>query len=245
MTRIILCEGETDLILISYYLERTKGWKYAGCPNGLKLNFSEQDNRAAYSYVNNNNDELLICAVGGKDNFGNFFNDYLSKPILRSTPDKTEYKIALVTDRDDISIEEIEQSISTQLSPIVNKVSNNVWKKNNVDADLGTKVKIDFLLLVIPKENTGALETVLMEALSQDEYDANIIKQSGQFVTELKPSAERYIHENRLQLKAQLGVAFSIFNPEKTFSLFKERLVSIKWEDYPVLAECFEKLIEI
>lgn len=245
MTRIILCEGETDLILISYYLERAKGWTYTGSPKGLKLNFSEQDNKAACNYVNKAHDELLICAVGGKDNFGHFFEEYLRKPILRSTPGETEYRIALITDRDDISIEEVEQSISKQLAPTVNKVKNNVWKKNKVDADLGATVTIDFLLLVIPKENTGALETVLMEALAQDGYDANIIERSGQFVTTIRPDAERYIHENRLQLKAHLGVVFSIFNPEKTFSLFKERLVSVKWEDSPVLAKCFEQLVEI
>lgn len=245
MTRIILCEGETDLILISYYLEKTKGWVYTGNPKGLKLNFIEQDNRAACNYRNDSDDELLICAVGGKDNFGNFFNENLIKPIMRTTAGETDYRIALITDRDDISIPEVERSISEQLSPIVYNIENNIWKTNNVDAELGTRVTIEFLLLVIPKENTGALETVLMEALSYDEYDANIIEKCDQFVTSIKLDADRYIHENRLQLKAKLGVVFSIFNPEKTFSLFKERLVSVKWEDSPVLAKCFEKLIEI
>ena len=92
------------------------------------------------------NDELLICAVSGKDNFGKFFNENLSKPILRSTAGETEYRIALVTDRDDVAIEEIDQSISDQLSPMVTEVSNNVWKKNEIAADLGAKVTIDFLL---------------------------------------------------------------------------------------------------
>lgn len=245
MTRIILCEGETDLILISYYLEKTKGWVYTRNPKGLKLTFTEQDNRAACSYINDNDDELLICAVGGKDNFGNFFNENLKKPIMRSTARETEYRIALVTDRDDVSIQEIECTISEQLSPTVNSVGNNIWKTNIVDAELGAKITIEFLLLVIPKENTGALETVLMDSLAENEYDANIIEKCSDFITDIKPDADRYIHENRLQLKAQLGVAFSIFNPEKTFSLFKERLVSVKWEDSPVLAKCFEKLIEI
>lgn len=245
MTRILLCEGETDLILISYYLEKTKGWKYTGNPKGLRLNFTEQDNKAACNYRNDSGDELLICAVGGKDNFGNFFNENLNKPIMRSTAGETDYRIALVTDRDDIIIQDIELSISEQLSPIVDNIENNVWKTNKINADLGAKVTIEFLLLVIPKENTGALETMLMEALSEDEYDANIIEKCGNFITDIKPDADRYIHENRLQLKAQLGVAFSIFNPEKTFSLFKERLVSVKWEDSPILAKCFEKLVEI
>ncbi len=245
MTRIIMCEGETDLILISYYLEKIKGWVYTGTPKGLTINFTKQENKAACNYQNSNKDELLICAVGGKDNFGNFFNEHLKKPIMRSNAGETEYRIALVTDRDDFSVEEIENSISAELAPIINKIENNVWQPNEVNADLGTKVNIEFLLVVIPKENHGALETVLMEALSKDDYDSNIIEKSKQFITDVQPDADRYIHENRLQLKAQLGVVFSIFNPEKTFSLFKERLVSVKWEKSEVLAKCFEKLIEI
>lgn len=229
MTRIIMCEGETDLILISYYLEKVKGWVYTGTPKGLTINFTKQENKAACNYQNSNKDELLICAVGGKDNFGNFFNEHLKKPIMRSNAGETEYRIALVTDRDDFSVEEIENSISKELAPIISNIKNNAWRPNEVNADLGTKVNIEFLLVVIPKENHGALETVLMEALSKDDYDANIIEKSKQFITYIQPNADRYIHENRLQLKAQLGVVFSIFNPEKTFSLFKERLVSVKW----------------
>lgn len=245
MTRIIMCEGETDLILISYYLEKVKGWVYTGTPKGLTINFTNQENKAACNYWNSNKDELLICAVGGKDNFGNFFNEYLKKPIMRSNAGETEYRIALVTDRDDFSIEQIEKTISEELTPIINNIQNNAWQTNEVNADLGTKVKIEFLLVVIPKENHGALETVLMEALSKDDYDTNIIEKCKQFITNIQPNADRYIHENRLQLKAQLGVVFSIFNPEKIFSLFKERLVSVKWEKSEVLAKCFEKLIEI
>ena len=245
MTRIIMCEGETDLILISYYLEKVKGWVYTGTPKGLTVNFTRQENKAACNYQNSNKDELLICAVGGKDNFGNFFNEHLKKPIMRSNAGETEYRIALVTDRDDFSVEEIENSASKELYPTIKKIKNNAWQSNKVDADLGAKVSIDFLLVVIPKENHGALETVLMDALSNDAYDANIIKKSKQFISDIQPDADRYIRENRLRLKAQLGVAFSIFNPEKTFSLFKERLVSVKWEKSEVLAKCFEKLIEI
>ncbi len=245
MTRIILCEGETDLILISYYLEKVKGWKYTSTPKGLSFNFDEKDNKAACNYQNKNSEELLICAVGGNRNFGKFFTDYLNRPIMLANAGETEYRIALVTDRDDCSVEEIERSITLELSPIINHVQNNIWQENEVNADLGTTVKIDFLLVVVPKANHGALETVLMDALSKDDYDANIIKESKQFITAIKPKADKYIHENRLQLKAQLGVAFSVFNPEKTFSLFKERLVSVEWEKSDVLANCFEKLIEI
>ena len=101
---------------------------------------------------------------------------------MRSNAGETEYRIALVTDRDDFSVKEIEKSILDELSPIINNIENNAWKPNEVNADLGTKVNIEFLLVVIPKENHGALETVLREALSKDDYDANIIEKSKQFI---------------------------------------------------------------
>ena len=28
MNNLILCEGETDAILLSYYLQRTRGWSF-------------------------------------------------------------------------------------------------------------------------------------------------------------------------------------------------------------------------
>lgn len=32
MNKLILCEGATDAILLSYYLERTAGWKFVRKP---------------------------------------------------------------------------------------------------------------------------------------------------------------------------------------------------------------------
>lgn len=51
---------------------------------------------------------------------------------------------------------------------------------------------------------------------------------SKQFVTDIQPDADFYIRENGLQFKAQLGVAFFVFNPEKSFALFKEGLLTVK-----------------
>lgn len=247
MTRIILCEGETDLVLISYYLGKVCGWSYTRKPKNikLKLDFSEQDNRSACVYRNQDGDELLICAVGGKDNFGNFFHEFLEQPICRSNAGETEYRIALVTDRDDLSTNEIEIAVAAQLSPIINCVSNNQWIFNDVDIDFDETAQINFLLVAIPKENAGALETLLLESLSDDDCKTNIVEKSEKFVDSMKEPANRYIGTSRLQLKAHLGVVLSILNPEKIFSIFDEHILSIKWEESQVIAQCFEQLIEI
>lgn len=72
MNKLILCEGKTDAILLSYYLGRVANWKFAKKgPSGLKI--QSPSNNESINWYKKDEDYLLICGVGGKDNFGNFF----------------------------------------------------------------------------------------------------------------------------------------------------------------------------
>ena len=111
MNKLILCEGATDAILLSYYLERTAGWKFVRQPpQGVSIRATEQNEEV--TWYKKNNDYLLICAVGGKDNFGKFFDDKIQKPLVMS--DAFE-KIAIVADRDNREVSEIETEASAFL----------------------------------------------------------------------------------------------------------------------------------
>ncbi len=83
MNKIILCEGETDAILLSYYLGKVAGWKY--CKRGpaeiaIKTDFFEE----SVNWYERGDDWLLICAAGGKDKVGTFFKrKVLNSNILR------------------------------------------------------------------------------------------------------------------------------------------------------------------
>ena len=80
MIRIILCEGETDATLLGLYLEKTTSWRYnTERKPKLKMNIPQTvplSNKKSFNYIKDNED-LLICAVGGKDNFGGFFTEYI------------------------------------------------------------------------------------------------------------------------------------------------------------------------
>jgi len=102
-----------------------------------------------------------------------------------------------------------------------------------------------FLLLVIPKEHEGALEMVILDYISEKDYDKNIVKKCKQFVDEIKREASNYISSKRKQLKALLGVTWAIQYPEKTFSLIDEQLKNVCYENSQVLKECFGPLVEI
>ena len=126
MTRFILCEGKTDAILLSYYLERTKGWEYNKKPKRFRLRFPDTDNRYVGHYKNGE-EELSICAVGGKDNFINFYKENVEGYIRDSESLDLYYRIAIVVDRDDRTTEEIERYFSDNLKPYIDKITDSVW----------------------------------------------------------------------------------------------------------------------
>lgn len=74
MKTLILCEGKTDAILISYLLCKMSGWNPTKADKKMSVIVSEKNNESAYWYVRDD-DKLLICGVGGKDKFAKFFQE--------------------------------------------------------------------------------------------------------------------------------------------------------------------------
>lgn len=234
MNRLILCEGKTDAILLSYYLRKTAGWECTSAPKTLDIK-ARQKNQSAYWYKKEA-EMLMICAVGGKDNFSNFFNRDIKRAILSSGAFS---RIAIVTDRDDRSVTEIERSISSDLNPFFNSIQNREWVVNEYTDQFEMKQQLESLLLVIPKHQQGALETVMLSAISEDPYDKRIVDQCEAFVESIRPEAAKYISTDRLQLKAHLSTVWAVQSPDKAFDFIDSQIKSVHWEKYNTLRECF------
>lgn len=241
MNRLILCEGKTDAVLLSYYLEKTCGWMHRKALKSLDIKADERKNESAYWY-SKGEENLLICGVGGKDNFDHFFKQKIQAAMINSSAFS---KIAVVTDRDKRTVAEIRQTIENVLQPIVSHVKNNEWTTNYYQNSFLQETEVDFLLLIIPEEKEGALETLLLDTISENEYDKQIVERSVAYVEEIQPLADKYIHKPRLKLKACLGVTWAIQSPEKVFSFIDEQIRSVKWEESKILAQCFQKLKDI
>ena len=189
MRSIILCEGSTDAILLSYYLNKVSGWEFCKkAPEHLNIKQSEFDQ--SINWYKRDDDRLLICGVGGKDKMSSFFKEKILSPMVK--------------------------------------------------ADAFSKIVL--MLIAIPTEHQGALETLMLEAIAEDPYDAVIVKDAGDFVDKMQKSASRYIPNNRMRLKAHLGVTWAVQYPEKVFKLIDEQIRSVSWEKSEVLRECFRKL---
>ena len=241
MNKIILCEGETDAILLSYYLGKVAGWKFCKKPPvniAIKADAFEQ----SVNWYENGDDRLLICGVGGKDNMASFFRSKVYRPVVDA---RAFSRIAVVLDRDNKEIESIEDHASAIFRPVITKMANNEWVESQYIDAYGTEQKIDGLLVVIPTEHEGALETVMLDSISEDLYDAAIVDRASVFVREMRAIAAKYISSDRKELKARLGVTWAIQYPEKVFKLINEQIRSVAWENSEVLKSCFGQLTKI
>jgi hypothetical protein len=241
MNKLILCEGETDAILLSYYLGKVAGWKFCKKPP-KNIDIKPDNFQESVKWYEKGEDRLLICGVGGKDCMQSFFNKKILKPVVDAGAFS---KIAVVLDRDDKAINSIEDHASCLFRPVVIEMKNNLWINNEYEDSFGTKQIIEALLVAIPTEHQGALETLMLDSISEDPYDAEIVNKAGEFVKEMRTTAAKYVSSNRKELKAHLGVTWAIQYPEKVFKLMNEQIQSVKWEKSEVLHKCFEKLVEI
>jgi len=241
MNSIILCEGRTDAILLSYYLIRIYGWEYAKKGPKKHLDINTSENQEINWYKKDNN-YLMIFGVGGKDNFKNVINKYLSVVLRNYLQDDSFQKIVILVDMDESSVSEIQKKHIEWLKPFVKKVKDREWIIGEFIDAFGNMQKVEVLSIIIPVGKQGALETTLLESISEDEYDRVIVDNCRKFIAEIRLYAEKYVSTNRLELKAHLSCVFAVISPEKIFTTLDNVIKEVHWDESEVLKECFSVL---
>lgn len=244
MNSVILCEGRTDAILLSYYLGKVYGWSYSkkGPKDYVKIDAGQNQE---INWYKKNNDYLLIFGVGGKDNFKNVIDNYVSQ-ILQNYPQENSFKnIVIVADKDSAEIQEIEKLHTEWLKPYVKKVVNSMWLENEFEDNFSNVHKIRTLSIIIPVDKQGALETTLLDAISEEDYDKIIVDKCAEFIGDVRTVANKYIKTDRLALKAHLATVFAVLSPEKVFSQLDIIIKGVPWEKSQILMECFEILKDL
>jgi len=243
MKSVIICEGTTDLTLIQYYMEKAYKWGYRSTNRdlyGFKL----------YRTFAKNDNELVIGEVGGCGGILNCLRNVLERNTLSESLDEVHDNVVVICDRDeadavvgfDSGINECMTELALVCPP---EIVNNSWAQCSVVNARGKSVSFRFLLLVLPFEETGALETFLLSAISEkDSYDGYIIKMGNGFVDTVDYE-NRYLLHRRHKTKAKFDVYFSIRTPYEQFGQRRDILRSIDWENYELLQNSFKKLEEL
>ncbi len=247
MNSLVLCEGKTDAILISYILINQYGYKvYKEGLNTKKQmtpKYDANNDEYAFWYAKNNS-YVLVCSVGGCDNFSNFFKKYIV-PIQKNDYKEENIfeKILLIHDKDLKDNKEIE---NTLLKNTTIEFKSNKWANVSMEtAFTNQKSNFKTYLLVIPLEQSGALEDVVLSALAEDKMNEVVVKRSIEYVDSIKKIASEFLSKRRYISKAKLGVTFAIMSPEKVFSFIDELLNAVDWTKYDVINETFNVLKEL
>ena len=236
---LILCEGETDQILIGSYMEGTGNWKYV--MEGMK----EFPGEKILCYRKQNGQRIGIWKAGGCS-----FRDIVSKVAYRDYHDPIIENLIVVTDNDNIDessarIQSIADTLKKQLKThkIKGEDIDNQWAKISFSNDFGS-YDLNVYCLLVPINDIGALETFMMNAISEkSDEKAEVIDQVKAFVKDFK--SERYLRHRREKIKAELGIALSIFSPDRIFTTMKEIIDDVEWSELATAHEQFKVLDEM
>lgn len=237
LNSIILCEGETDQALVGCYIEKVAGWEYIRNPQNNP--FPEE---SVAWYKDKNGLTNGIWQVGGND-----FSKAIQSIFKREQLDHQINNIVIITDHDDqiaegdrlSGIQEAIQEIIGNEQPDF-QMSINQWNSISFHGPFD-ETRLQMLYLLVPKEEYGAMETYMMNAISEQSPEKeHVINESKAFINNFR--SETYLQHRREKIKAQLGVSLSVFQPDRVFTPMKELIDSVSWESFSTTHRQFDLL---
>ena len=127
-------------------------------------------------------------------------------------------------------------------------LENNTWNNSTYTNDIFDTSRIELLSLIIPFEDTGAIETFLLNALcieseksDPEKVDKEIINQCSHFIDTIDCKG-KYLKHRREKTKAKFDTAFVVMTPAEAFNQRQTLLRSIPWEQYEIIQTSFKQL---
>lgn len=222
----ILVEGTSDLAFLNLYICKNYGFTFKNT-----LDIKKLDNKMYGASYEKTGVELRIYSVGGCSRFNHGYN------IIKKLFNENTSHLITIIDSDEKTKEEIEKEL--HYDDIEMKCNEFVEYKNT---DGFYDLNFKSYVRVVPANKTGALETVLMEAIALN--DDAIVKCSCDFIDNLNDEETKYISSNRLKLKAKTSVIFSLISPDSTFESLTSKFELIDL-DAKSIKEAFGFLDEV
>lgn len=248
---IILCEGFDEVYILGYYLFKTSSWEIVTKNKSKK--FSEyyslpevNPRNQLIEIYEKGEDKLAIWSVGGKDNFLKPLEKI--KKINLNQPDYGINQIFIIQDRDNSEIEETLEKIKSTLNEVginidvLNNNQLNTWKFELEGENYTTNI----IPIVLPFDEKGAIETILMKAISESsEEEKYIVDEANKYIEGFfipKEKLSRYLIHERQKLKAKFSAVISVTNPDRSTAVFNTLLMSHSWEEKEEIKNHFQLL---
>lgn len=233
MTELILVEGVSDVQLISYYLQNVYGWKYE--KNNV-LGITLFDEREHLENLSKDGNNVVLCGVGGNGKFAHFVSTHQIYNMLR---EKDIASLMVVTDRDESPTIKIVRDVQKALREQLN-VRASGWVKNQITDSFGQPKSVDTYLLIVPINERGAIEKVIIDALLDNPQEKELITEVTNFIDGLDREKAPELNANNKVNKAKVGTFFSIRFPKETMRSFSIYVSKIDWSKSPSLEALFK-----
>ena len=241
MNSIIICEGLTDCLFIQYYMRNVCHWSDKSQRKNKIFKWCRE--------LMNDSNSLLLGHNGGSSRLCEAFESVM-KSNYYAQDSEIYHNVVIMTDRDD---DQSERNIINDLMFImnqykvinINEIKSSEWCTLELSNNLGEIIKIKLLLLVVPLDTHGAIETVLLDSLSKnDEYDHHIVEKSKEFVRNVDYK-NQYLEKRRHRVKAEFNVFFSIRVPEDYYTERQKIFMNFPWKDNQYIQQVFQKLNDL
>ena len=231
MTELVLVEGVSDVQLISYYLQNAYGWKHE---RDNMLGIDPLDEHEHIECLSKNGNQVVLCGVGGNGKFAYFVEQHR---INYMVVEKDISSLMVVTDRDEATDSKIRNQINSALEQI--SVESNRWKENVIQDSFGQAKSINTYLLIIPANEKGALERVIIDALNDIPEETALMGEVEQFIDALKAELVPDLKHTNNANKATVGTFFSVRYPKKAMRSFGVFISKIDWSKSASLNQLF------
>jgi len=235
----ILCEGTTDVLLLQFILQYKYEWEYDGYLENTK------SNRLIRRNVKKGGNRIEIRSCAGINNIPQQMQKL--RDLLENATKREEIfdKIIIMIDHDTVnSNQEFLEQLSNKVGTLFTKNQINSWSSWKVANSVLGELEVALYIKCIPEQETGAIETVMLDALDTDDIEQQLINRSREFIEEVAADQTRYLQKKSRQSKAVFNTYFAIRTPEEKFDERARILRVYDWKGNDVLNKSFGFLDE-
>lgn len=226
-------------------MQKAYGWEDIEQGQTGQFRISGQKSRR----LHRGNSSLTIAATGGCSRMAEGLSEVLKKNYMESPVNDNYFQsIVIITDRDEADtessfIQRMEDVLNTENIVLDGELRNNQWTVCEMESQAGDRIQMQLLVMIIPFEEKGAMETFLLNAIAgSNEYDKRIIEDCKKFVDNTDKD-HLYLKRRRLVTKAKFDAFFCIRTAAEQFNQRRDIIKSIPWENYAAIQKDF-KLLE-
>lgn len=257
MRTVILCEGSDDLWFIAYYLHKKanlvitdkKNWcELYSLPPSNPTNAYLRKQEVQYMLSPDKNEKVAVYSVGGQDNLEKGIKELQRLNEMYATSPIDAFVV--FRDCDNRSPDEVVANMKTWFS---NKNTDSFSLQNRTVTEIkyeidGMDISVKILPVVIPFDEEGAVETLLLKAISDRNEEGKQVADSAHNYIDGAISNQyitTYLKKQRLVTKARFSAAIAITNPDHSTATFQQLMEATPWEKSDSVTQHMKDIMQL